>query len=333
MVAARRLRKSYLGINNSYDNIYIKNKNQGTNRAINKTKNKISIKSNIKIFLFFFTIVVILISNLMFREDLLKNKVFNNVSNEYNNDYDKKDIFNKIERFTTRNAYKINQFIPIPVTEFIKEKYSFIKSYINNVNFSFLIKNNKLNNNYIDIYDKEILLKDSGNIDIYKEIDIYEEKDDKDKNNEIEVLSKLTVEELDVYRIKEAVKSFISPTKGRVTSVYGKRKDPFTGKEKFHEGVDIANNLNTPIVSATTGKVSNIVYNNPNYGNYIQITTNGVVFTYAHLNKINVKLEDNINQGETIALMGNTGRSTSYHLHFEIKIDGRKVNPQSVMSF
>ena len=72
---------------------------------------------------------------------------------------------------------------------------------------------------------------------------------------------------------------------------------------------------------------------NKYYGNNIEIEKDGVIFKYAHLNKINVKKGDSIKQGEVIGLMGSTGMSTGSHLHFEIKINNRTIDPEKIIKF
>ncbi|WP_421663967.1 murein hydrolase activator EnvC family protein [Lysinibacillus telephonicus] len=128
--------------------------------------------------------------------------------------------------------------------------------------------------------------------------------------------------------------SWTKPTNGRLTSGYGWRNLGY-GPE-FHYGIDLANSIGTPIVAAAGGSV---VYAGPlsTYGNVVIITHSmgGEIYTtvYAHLSSYNVGVGDVVDKGQQIAQMGNTGRSTGSHLHFEVHIGpwkGQKagnVNP------
>lgn len=114
--------------------------------------------------------------------------------------------------------------------------------------------------------------------------------------------------------------TWIKPTNGRLTSTYGWRE--FGGSE-FHYGIDLANSIGTPVWAAADGVVS---YAAPlsTYGNCVIIThsINGQIYTtvYAHLNSFNVSVGTEVSQGQQIAAMGNTGRVTGPHLHFEVHI-------------
>lgn len=126
------------------------------------------------------------------------------------------------------------------------------------------------------------------------------------------------------------------PVSGRLTSGYGYRMHPIYGKGKMHYGVDFANSIGTPVVSAADGVVS---YASPlsTYGNVIMVThsIDGQTFTslYAHLNSIKVSVGEAVSKGDTIGALGNTGNSTGPHLHFEIHVGGwegmtqNSVNP------
>ncbi|MAE70272.1 MAG: peptidase M23 [Gemmatimonadetes bacterium] len=119
----------------------------------------------------------------------------------------------------------------------------------------------------------------------------------------------------------------ILPTDGWLSAAYGRRRDPFTSRASFHWGVDIAAWPGTEVVATADGKV---VFSGRNggYGNQVKIDHgNGYVTTYAHNKKNLVKRGAQVNRGEPIALLGSTGRSTSSHVHYEVHLDGKKVNP------
>ncbi|MDR0383565.1 MAG: M23 family metallopeptidase [Spirochaetaceae bacterium] len=120
---------------------------------------------------------------------------------------------------------------------------------------------------------------------------------------------------------------FMYPLRGRLSSPFGWRKDPFTGQRRYHSAIDIAANAGTPVKAAAAGKVTSVSYSSV-FGNYIIIThSGGFQSMYAHLSSTNVKAGDRVNQGEKIGGVGSTGRSTGPHLHFSIYKNGRAVNP------
>lgn len=125
---------------------------------------------------------------------------------------------------------------------------------------------------------------------------------------------------------------FIAPTYGIVTSQWGYRIDPVTGyPSAFHYGIDIANDYETPIIAAQSGKVVTAGWYG-NYGNCVIIDHgNGFVTRYGHLNSISVNEGDYVSQGQRLGGMGSTGKSTGIHLHFEIRIgdqySSEPVNP------
>lgn len=126
---------------------------------------------------------------------------------------------------------------------------------------------------------------------------------------------------------------FRRPAYGRFTSMYGYRKDPWTGTRNFHQGVDIANRSGGNIYSAAPGTV---IYTGWSwiYGNMIRIKhTGGYVTLYGHLDRITVKRGSWVNSGTVIGKMGSTGRSTGTHLHYEVRQWGRTINPMKVTIF
>lgn len=128
---------------------------------------------------------------------------------------------------------------------------------------------------------------------------------------------------------KDKPKKWISPVpKGhKITSNYGNRMHPIKKKIIFHDGIDINAQLNTPISAVDSGMVSVAGWVS-GYGYYIEIKhENDLSSFYAHLNKINVKINDKIEQGQDIGLSGNTGIGTAPHLHFGTKKNGKSANP------
>lgn len=114
---------------------------------------------------------------------------------------------------------------------------------------------------------------------------------------------------------------------GWVSSFYGYRVDPFNGKKTFHEGLDIAGRSGSNVLSVADGIVT-WVGQRGGYGGLVEVDHgNGYVTRYAHNKTIKVKKGDRVNKGETLALMGSTGRSTGPHVHFEVLRDGQHVNP------
>ena len=113
----------------------------------------------------------------------------------------------------------------------------------------------------------------------------------------------------------------------RKSSGFGYRRDPFTLKQKMHEGVDYSGKIGTPIYATADGKVIRSWYNG-SFGNYIEIDHGyGYKTCYAHLSKRLVRKGEKIERGQKIGEMGNTGKSTAPHLHYEVKLNNIPKNP------
>jgi murein DD-endopeptidase MepM/ murein hydrolase activator NlpD len=113
----------------------------------------------------------------------------------------------------------------------------------------------------------------------------------------------------------------------RITSGFGWRRSPFTGLRAFHEGLDISAPRGTPIVAPGEGRVTSLGRDRDR-GKYLKIDHgNQCITTYAHLSRFNVTMGQKVKRGKVIAYMGNTGRSTGCHLHYEIEIKGKVVDP------
>lgn len=116
--------------------------------------------------------------------------------------------------------------------------------------------------------------------------------------------------------------------KGWVSSTFGKRTDPFTGKRKFHRGIDFAGKPGSEVIAVAAGVVSRSE-KVAGYGNIVEIThQDGFVTRYAHNQENKVVLGDMVAKGEVIALLGSTGRSNGPHVHFEVHKNDRIVNPR-----
>ncbi len=120
----------------------------------------------------------------------------------------------------------------------------------------------------------------------------------------------------------------VKPVYGWVSSKFGYRKSPFTGLKEFHSGLDISNKKGTKINATANGVVS-YAGQKLLIGNLITIDHgHGILTKFGHLNKILVKQGQKVKRGDIIGLMGNTGRSTGPHVHYEVRINGAPVNPQ-----
>ena len=126
----------------------------------------------------------------------------------------------------------------------------------------------------------------------------------------------------------KSVNSIKWPLAGKITSAFGYRNDPFTGDYTMHSGIDIAANSGTPIKAAATGSVIETGYRAGGYGNYVKIEhSSGFVTLYAHCSAIKVSDGQKVSVGDTVALVGSTGRSTGPHLHFEVRLHDTFLNP------
>jgi murein DD-endopeptidase MepM/ murein hydrolase activator NlpD len=119
----------------------------------------------------------------------------------------------------------------------------------------------------------------------------------------------------------------IWPTQGWVSSPFGYRIDPFTGRRTFHRGIDIATNFGNPVAAAADGSVTEATYDKF-YGRTVIISHgNGVVTQYCHLEKYVVKPGQKVRRGDILGFVGNTGKALGPHLHYEVRINDTAVNP------
>lgn len=117
------------------------------------------------------------------------------------------------------------------------------------------------------------------------------------------------------------------PANGKVSSNFGYRRDPFTFRRSFHKGIDIAASYGTSIKSSADGKVIHAGYYNELGQTVIVDHGNGITTVYGHTSKLLVKKGQTVKKGDVIAKVGNSGRSTGSHLHFEIRINDEPIDP------
>jgi murein DD-endopeptidase MepM/ murein hydrolase activator NlpD len=141
-------------------------------------------------------------------------------------------------------------------------------------------------------------------------------------------------EKEELYKFLENQKSLLAhtpsvwPTHGWLSSGFGKRISPFTKEEEFHKGIDISTRLNTPIIAPADGVVS-LTGKDYVMGNMLMINHgNGMKTRYGHMARILVKKGEYVKRGQEIGLVGNTGRSTGPHLHYEVYLNSLPVNPR-----
>lgn len=159
-------------------------------------------------------------------------------------------------------------------------------------------------------------------LDMHQSLDQLESEIDLSRENQ-ESLEKF----LDEQKTLLASTPSIWPTRGWLSSRFGYRKSPFNKKREFHKGIDISTRSGAPIVSPANGLV---VFNGwlRGYGRVLVIKhPNGFKTKYAHLKKALVKKGRHVKRGETIGLVGRTGRTTGSHLHYEVHLNNVPVNP------
>lgn len=217
---------------------------------------------------------------------------------------------NKKRAFLTINSLIANEYDFTHFFYFIKNNcYSvFNKLFLNNQNSNIIDQNlieNKLDNNKIN--------KDNEDV---KNVEI-ENKEEKINNDN---------------QITEQKVSFIKPLNNYdITSRYGTRVASKIVSAN-HTGIDLGANIGEDVLSSTSGMVD-VVSNKGDYGNHIVISNGEYEILYAHCSDMFVNEGQQVEQGNVIAKVGSTGKSTGPHLHFEIKINGTSVNPESYINF
>ncbi|WP_417911278.1 M23 family metallopeptidase [Candidatus Electronema sp. PJ] len=123
------------------------------------------------------------------------------------------------------------------------------------------------------------------------------------------------------------------PMRGRMTSSFGSRLDPFNNQLAFHAGIDFKGSIGDNVTTTADGVVKESGWDSGGYGNYVIVRHGGGYATlFGHLSKVLVKKGDTLNRGDVVGLMGNSGRSTGPHLHYEVHYQGKAVDPEKYLS-
>ena len=225
----------------------------------------------------------------------------------------------KIQQLNDWITYEVNRDIPI------EEAYDFARNQAIKI-FSQISNNKDIISDNAKIIDEQVVVDDITNdnilsisTDIPNEI-TYEEA--------VEGINQMSEDA----KIIKANYNFIYPITGTITSRLGVRESDNPIVTSYHSGIDIAANTGTKIKAALSGKVITATTGEA-YGKYLMIQTDDVVIVYAHCSKLNVKEGQNVKQGDIIGEVGSTGWATGPHLHFEIRYQGRLVNPDDILDF
>ena len=204
-----------------------------------------------------------------------------------------------------------------------------------------LIEELKKDKNVKDIKVEEEETKENYIIS-YEEKKYYEEKNHKEENDKKEKDAKTKIEKRNTNIIKNIRKG------GTVSTSSSSNASAMLGSLSFrrplnssrisagylgypgHRGIDFPSPQGTPVMAAEAGTVTTVLYSNKSYGNRVIIDHgNGISTLYGHNSTISVSLGQRVSKGQTIAGVGSTGRSTGNHVHFEIRINGKPINPTS----
>ncbi len=156
-----------------------------------------------------------------------------------------------------------------------------------------------------------------------------EQSNNKKEETQSNQTSKLTEEEKQILEIKNTT-TFIKPVQGKISSKFGLRNPTTITVPKNHTGTDIAANLGTKIISSTDGEIV-LASSEGDYGKHLKVQIKDVSIIYAHCNKLYVKQGDKVKQGQEIAEVGSTGNATGPHLHFEIRLKEKTVDPEKIL--
>ena len=230
------------------------------------------------------------------------------------------------------NKYIFSEELLNKANEILSYDINFFELFENIKNNTMTFINNNINKEENNIQNQEAI----GGAEIKQKQETEQENNIQETNQENKreeytekPLQVISQEEQDIQNIKNT-STFIKPIEGKITSGFGRRDDATGRVPKNHTGTDIAANIGTKIRSATDGEVV-LASEEGDYGKHLKIQIGEVSIIYAHCNALYVKQGDKVYQGQEIAEVGSTGNSTGPHLHFEVRISERVINPQSIL--
>lgn len=229
-----------------------------------------------------------------------------------------KDLINKVNQIL---SYDMNF---VQIYENLKQNINYNINQIKNNNDGAIggAEENILNHNLIQNNEQENNINTQNNA----QDNTQDNNQTLEENTNTEALSQ---EEKDIANVK-ATTTFIKPVEGSISSRFGQREPTTSTVPKNHTGVDIAANIGTKIISSTGGEVV-LASEEGDYGKHLKIQINEVSIIYAHCNNLYVKQGDIVTQGQEIAEVGSTGNSTGPHLHFEIRISEKIIDPEKIL--
>ncbi len=270
-------------------------------------------------------------------------EIYNRRNNKNETFISKKESLKK-RYLGSRIGFQILILLNLAITLFcIQNKENIFKEEFLNILVSYEEKINCKINKLINYEKEEVInsteITDNIGENILRENNIEEDILNENKTDQIEnivpnteIVSSMSQMDIDVENLKKTYNFFKPIENGIISSKFGARESEYQNVKGYHTGTDIAAEKGTKIKSSFNGIVS-LVSNEGDYGKHIKVRCNNVITLYAHCSKILVKEGEFVSEGQEIAEVGSTGNSTGPHLHFEIRVDDRFVDPEKLISF
>ena len=326
IVAKRTLKKSYYNNNRNtiyLDNSNIKQKKEKENEKFKSIKAKLLFKISLQTITIISIIAFVICIKLLNIEVVKSSDVCKSIVKQFNTNYSFSDIKLGAKNIAKGSYVFVKPIIPDEIETKVKDVFNML------INYEKKVEN----------------VDNNTEIEVYNEVNVYEESSVNNKENKIQENVGVSVDDEEaVVAVSSSVDSssslidefnkknitFVIPVNGVVTSPFGEREVIFEGVDSYHYGTDIAANTGTNVLSSISGKVTRATYNKYN-GNFVEVTNGDVATIYCHMSKLSVKVGDKVKQGEKIGEVGSTGLSTGPHLHFEIVYNGTKIDPEQVL--